>query len=289
MNFEKGHPLHDSHGVRHISKNSMRVPNFAGANLPRCDQGDREYYTCTMLTLFKPWRKGTDLKGMNASESWDDSFNTYTFSEEDLRLMKIFNIRYECLDARDDYRAQMKKGLSPMFGSWDTEEFEEQLTDVPNVYGLDATQADDSAINPHNSGPTHYKHMREMEMVNQMMTSLGWTEPLTQTSVVTSRSDSEIFRPQRQLQGSEWEKVVETAKHDVLRKKNEHNIALTDVSTPGPDQEGKSSTHVPHDPNFVKIVDKSYLDKDFHVRGASDLIDASVHKFSLNKEQERAF
>ena len=286
MSFGKGHPLHDLHGVRHISKNSMRVPNFAGANLPRCDQGDREYYTCTMLTLFKPWRKGTDLKGMNAS--WDDSFNTYTFSEEDLRLMKNFNIRYECLDARDDYRAQMKKGLSPIFGSWDTEEVEEQLTDVPNVYSLDATQADDSAINPHDSGPTHYKHMREMETVNQMMTSMGWTEPLT--SVVTSQSDSEAFRPQRQLQGSEWEKVVETAKHDVLRKKNEHNIALTDASTPaGPDQQGKSSTHVPHDPNFVKIVDKSYLDKDFHVRGASDLIDASVHKFSLNKEQERAF
>jgi hypothetical protein len=154
MSFGKGHPLHDSHGVRHINKNSMRVPNFAGANLPRCDQGDREYYTCTMLTLFKPWRKGTDLKGMNAS--WDDSFNTYTFSEEDLRLMKNFNIRYECLDARDDYRAQMKKGLSPIFGSWDTEEVEEQLTDLPNVYGLDATQwqGDDSSINPHDSGPT---------------------------------------------------------------------------------------------------------------------------------------
>ena len=29
MSFGKGHPLHDSHGVRHISKNSMHVPNFA--------------------------------------------------------------------------------------------------------------------------------------------------------------------------------------------------------------------------------------------------------------------
>ena len=182
----------------------------------------------------------------------------------------------------------MKKGLSPIFGSWDSEDvdadLEHRLTDVPNVYGPDATQADDYAINPYDSGPTHCKNMREMESVNQMMTSLGWTEPLT---LVTSQSDSDPFRPERALRGSEWEKVVETAKHNILREKNQHNIALTDVDTL--DEQGLSSTRVPHDPNFVRIVDRSYLEKDFHVQEASDLIDTTVHKFSLNKEQECAF
>ena len=35
--------------------------------------------------------------------------------------MNNFNIRYECLDARDDFRAQLKKGASTdLFGSWET-------------------------------------------------------------------------------------------------------------------------------------------------------------------------
>ena len=110
--FKEGHPLCDSHGVRYISNNANCVPNFSGTNLPRCDKGDREYYCCTMLTLFKPWRKGTDLKSQMA-ESWDNTFNRHTFHEEEQNLMKNFNIRYECLDARDDFRSQMKKGQIP--------------------------------------------------------------------------------------------------------------------------------------------------------------------------------
>ena len=55
MRFQVEHPLSDSHGVRYIVDNAARIPNFAGANLPRCDQGDREYYCSTMLALFKPW------------------------------------------------------------------------------------------------------------------------------------------------------------------------------------------------------------------------------------------
>ena len=91
MHFKMAHPLHDSHGVKHLSNSSMRVPNFAGANRPRCDQGDREYYCRTMLTLFKPWRQGTDLKCQD-SGSWDEAFHSHSFSKEELRLMINFNI-----------------------------------------------------------------------------------------------------------------------------------------------------------------------------------------------------
>jgi len=31
-----------------------------------------------MLTLFKPWRTGYDLK--NADETWEQAFNKYNFS-----------------------------------------------------------------------------------------------------------------------------------------------------------------------------------------------------------------
>jgi len=37
MHFQSGHPLYESHGARYIINNKPRVPNFVGANLPRCD------------------------------------------------------------------------------------------------------------------------------------------------------------------------------------------------------------------------------------------------------------
>src|ERR1700683_334755 len=80
--------------IRFLRKTSA----IAAATL---DQGDREYYCHTMLTLFKPWRTGKDLK--YEIQTWDESFLKYEFSKRQLEIMKYFNVRYECLDARDDY------------------------------------------------------------------------------------------------------------------------------------------------------------------------------------------
>lgn len=41
LNFQKEHPLADSHGIRYVKDNASRIPNFVGKNIPRCDEGDR--------------------------------------------------------------------------------------------------------------------------------------------------------------------------------------------------------------------------------------------------------
>ncbi|KAJ7248014.1 hypothetical protein C8J57DRAFT_1438014 [Mycena rebaudengoi] len=53
--FMPSHPLYRTHYLI-IDKRKLEttVPNFAGGALPRADQGDRDYYCCTMITLFKP-------------------------------------------------------------------------------------------------------------------------------------------------------------------------------------------------------------------------------------------
>jgi hypothetical protein len=83
------------------------VPNFAGGSLPRCDSGDREYYCVTMLTLFKPWRHGKNLK--EDDQSWDEAFTNYKFNPHQTEPMKFFNICYEWNDARDDYSKLLKQ------------------------------------------------------------------------------------------------------------------------------------------------------------------------------------
>jgi hypothetical protein len=93
-----------------------------------------------MLTLFKPWRDGMDLK--SCEQTWDKTFISYSFTPKQSQLMRNFNIRYECLDVRDDYRAQLKKGVA--FGSsWDD--------DV--LWNLGESSMEDGPyVNPNNMG-----------------------------------------------------------------------------------------------------------------------------------------
>ncbi|KAF8878571.1 hypothetical protein BD779DRAFT_1409052, partial [Infundibulicybe gibba] len=104
--FPEPHPLAGTHGTCCVSEDKALVPNFAGPMLPCPDQGDREYYCSTRLALFKPWRSGLDLKGNQ--ETWDMAFLNYGFTERQKELMGNFNLKYECLDARDDFYAQMR-------------------------------------------------------------------------------------------------------------------------------------------------------------------------------------
>lgn len=41
-------------------------------------------------------------------QSWDDTFVAHKFSLRQQEVMDYFNLRYECMDARDDFHAQMK-------------------------------------------------------------------------------------------------------------------------------------------------------------------------------------
>jgi hypothetical protein len=116
--FLKDHPLYKSHKVKFDKQKKNTVPNFVGGSLPRCDQGDREYYCATMLTLFKPWRSGKCLK--KEDQSFDEAFNSFNFTIQQTQYMKNFNLQYECNDARDDFSAQLKKGNSSggVFNQW---------------------------------------------------------------------------------------------------------------------------------------------------------------------------
>jgi len=60
--FQLGHPQHNTHKAHMRREDSSIVPNFLPNTLPRSDRGDREYYCCTMLTFFKPWRSGKDFE-----------------------------------------------------------------------------------------------------------------------------------------------------------------------------------------------------------------------------------
>ncbi|KAJ3771976.1 hypothetical protein FB446DRAFT_765148 [Lentinula raphanica] len=109
--FIEGHPLASTHRLQRYRNSEYNVPNFIGPPLPRPDKDDREYYCCTMLVLYKPWRSGADLKQPN--ESWHDAFTLYQFSDSANVYIKNMNVRYECLDSRDDFLTQFSVYTTP--------------------------------------------------------------------------------------------------------------------------------------------------------------------------------
>ena len=272
MSFKKEHPLSDSHVICYVKDNLQRVPNFVGANLPRCDRGDREYYCSTMLALFKPWRRGTDLK--SSEQQWDVAFQEHEFTPDQERYIRNFNVRYECLDARDDYRAQMMKEADSIVGSW-VKESDNEIEDEFHSTGLNEIQLDDLPSDPLDLGPNQRKRANEMDAVGRMMTDLGWTEPLHYIQEPPISFRPEVFKP-----GNAWEQDIDTMKQKVLDEKNAHCKNPNMQETP---------QHDAHAPNIVKVVDKSYLEKKFRKEGASELVDSTVQDYSLNKEQEHAF
>ncbi|KAF8589257.1 hypothetical protein K439DRAFT_1333290, partial [Ramaria rubella] len=87
----------DSHSIKFSPDNEGLVPNFLCGTIPRRDKGDHEYYCATMLTLFKPWCTGFDLK--NDFESWEDAFTSFTFTDRQLQIMSFMQLQFECNDA----------------------------------------------------------------------------------------------------------------------------------------------------------------------------------------------
>ena len=158
------------------------VPNFVGGSLPRCDRGDGEYYCATMLTLFKPWRSGKDLK--NQDYSWDETFNLYEFTDQQKQYMKNFNIRYECNDARDDYSAQLKKGNGEggLFPQWMNSDIINSLDDDDNLEGADfgdnePDDENDYGINKYTTlGRLGKLRHQEMEETRIGLTKAEWLD-----------------------------------------------------------------------------------------------------------------
>ena len=279
--FLKDHPLYKTHKVHFDEKKNQAVPNFVGGSLPRCDRGDREYYCATMLTLFKPWRSGETLK--DKDYSWDETFNNYAFTPGQLQVMKNFNIRYECNDARDDYSAQLKRG-DTSGGSWMTSEMLDDLDDIdPNDQGADFGdenhEDEEYGTNKYAGlGKIGKSNQDEMDATRIGVKEAGW---LDDSPNGLDEIDKEPIQPTISKSSNGWKTAVSDLRQKILGEKNK-NIPIN-----------KSSTKAGIDPNEnnVKVVDQEYLTKDFKARSkaAQKLIEDTIKKFLLNAEQERAF
>jgi hypothetical protein len=279
------HPLYETHAAEYNTKRKHEVPNFIGGNLPRCNRGDREYYCATMLTLFKPWRNGKDLK--EKDYSWDETFANYNFTEDQIQLMHNFNVPYECQDARHDFSNQLKKqntsdNLQTSWMSIAGEMLELEHADHNDEYGNgEYIENPDGIIDRYNKlskrGETLLAEMIEAENIIQ---DSGWLDKSPDGINVTPQNSIQLSVIQS---GKQWKTTIQKTRQEILEKRREH------IPTNNSQIDRTNASFIEH--NQVKVVDLSYLNKTFQ----TDKKNVQVHintiaiDFKLNVEQERAY
>ncbi|OCH89706.1 hypothetical protein OBBRIDRAFT_732172, partial [Obba rivulosa] len=101
--FLPAHPQYADRAVFPVRTERHYILNFVGGSMPRPDRGDHEFYCATMLTLFVPWRTGSDLK--QGFATWTEAFAFWQPRLDLLALsiIKNFNALHECRDERDRF------------------------------------------------------------------------------------------------------------------------------------------------------------------------------------------
>ncbi len=292
------HPQRQTHQPHLLpyTEYSHRVPNFLGGSLPRRDAGDIDNYAATMLTLFKPWRSGIDLKP--ETQMWTEVFQSFIFSDRYLHLMDNFNLRYECSDARDDFVAQRKliekNGKGPAHMPFNNEELndidkdnvEEDAMDEVNKY--DHPDQEQECQEPFAViGETAAKHLMQMNTVENLLHEIGWTK----TKPITNPTPSNLHHIDHSLN---WNSVLDDKKKEILALRADtctSNPMPTTITPLSPTSLAYIKAFLNQLKNLVRWKTLDYLLQTYSKdeREIIELKSSITSTYSLNKEQERAF
>ena len=274
--FLQGHAQRNSHIVKLVSsREETFLLNFIGGPLPRRDQGDLEYYSRTMLTLFKPWRNNYDLK--EEHQTWTEAFTSYEFNAIHKKIMDNFNLRYECLDERDDYHAILKR----------QSRLKEQNSPslLPDQYDNDCdlginSNFDEDYGDQDCLGTNAIKKSQQMIETELLLNKIGWLDGEENDKM---NIDIPEFYPSVNYSGSQWKNIVKQCREKVLNIKKRNFIPVENVP--------QMSNNEGVKPLNVKLLPSEYFMRDFQAERIKDreIISKTTVNFALNDEQKRAF
>jgi hypothetical protein len=214
-----------------------------------------------MLTLFKPWRSGNDLK--RVEHTWDESFSSYKFNERSQEVMNNLQLRYECLDSRDDFHASRNSNTQTTL----SHTFMDHKDDIE--YGDLDILAD-----PTNDviGAREQQRRNDMKEMDDILHRAGWHEAIHDLShTIPQEASLPLSRSVHS-----WRLAIGKKRQEVLDSRQKHN---------------NSKMNVFHNkyPDQVDILDKFAFEKKARAGAIQNMIDTKVKEFTLNAEQERAF
>ncbi|KAJ7085022.1 hypothetical protein C8R43DRAFT_851200, partial [Mycena crocata] len=251
------------------------IPNFMGGAVPRADKGDREYYCMTIMTLFKPWRAPADLK--DTQSTWDQIFHEHTFTDRQQQLIRNFNIRYECNDARDDHYSILRKKMAegrkytsnPILGECDR-----FLNDVVGEIGDEDMASDDEDIS---IGKKTDALRKSRDAIRDVLQAAKWLNvPRDGLIEIDTTRYIAPYKARRT-----WAEVLKSE-----RKLHTANK----LSNMPPSDKEKNRTHTA---NKVEVIPYDYLNPKSRLTKEANatLINDICRRpgLELNQEQERAF
>ncbi|KAJ2933931.1 hypothetical protein H1R20_g3132, partial [Candolleomyces eurysporus] len=272
--------MHESHMVAcDPGRRYTIVPNFLGPALPRRDKGDRNYYCMTMLTLFKPWRTGVDLKALD--ESWDEAFAGHNFSPREHQLMNNFNVRYECYDARDDFGATFRSDKDQSHSNEAIEDYREGL-DCDDGWNPSDENSEDVQFF---CGPAYKEMIKANRETDSILRLAGRKQPQrspNQDGLAALQLPRVAI--DRTLDSTDWRRIVKAEK-DRLWKVRSSIMA----SNPAQQLQSSSKDGASLVQNDAFVVPGSYLSKDFKPGNPywSTIMSEVEQEFKLNDNQKK--
>ncbi|KAJ3567450.1 hypothetical protein NP233_g6363 [Leucocoprinus birnbaumii] len=293
--FLPDHPMSATHEVALCPDRARRfIPRYLGGSLPCRDSPDPSLYHCTMLAFFKPWRSRHDILGNRIS--WSEAFFNHDFTDDQRRLMDNFNLRYECLDARDDYHANMNSQIAAVVRNESREDRDDDVEDVEDdneTFGITTIECDrDIALNS-------AAQLTSIQRVSLLMLQNGWKLSARERQMLDFAStrtvemdtiDVDIPPPQvstsftyPDLSINAWKEKIKEQREQYLKSQRQLSVNAPSGVISG------SSTAIPEEK--VVILDASYFSRSYKFSSPSDQIHLGsvVNSFKLNSDQERAF
>ena len=194
--------------------------------------------------------------------------------------MENFNLRYECLDARDDFNLLMKaeqkmkkNSISHDNTHWiNLEDDHDDIEGNDYEYDLNTVQEDYTDL-----GPIALRRKSNEKEIDNILKASGW---LDKFHINYAPGSFKKFTPDL-LSRPDWNNLVAGARKAIS---DLHMKYLPIKSIP---------KHIPSsmEPNDVQIVGAEFFLKDYQTKetNAQAIVEDIIIKFSLNEEQERAF
>ncbi|KAJ3552729.1 hypothetical protein NM688_g3999 [Phlebia brevispora] len=287
-----GHPLRESHGVFLLKPGPEYVLTYAGGNIPRAEQDDREQYYRFLLMMFHPtgWRTGKELK--SETETWAEAYAATHFSERNIQRTRHMNVLYECQDARDNFAAQRRAAKSgeevpfDILPNIDTDELDNEHDELTV---LEQTMTDDA----HKVAEAIYEEMgsvteHHLGLMNEMKEAMAIIDirGRHKFGVIHADDVQSIEPPIRSA--AEWKDALDTTKQARLDSRRRVNDTLNAGSTMSFEERlfaGTARIVTASDLSPIQARDALQQAK---ISSTAE-IDEIASAYGLNADQRRAF
>ncbi|KAK0488095.1 hypothetical protein EDD18DRAFT_1360052 [Armillaria luteobubalina] len=190
--------------------------------------------------------------------------------------MRNFNLKYECLDKRNNYHAQLRSGAITV-PSWD-EAAAANVDFLRLDYSPTTTDgieecAKQSAFLDERGLFIDMTQASKMADIRWVLDLAGWTteRPINRPSVMD---------PITTVRGrGEWNAIIKRKRQEMIDDR------LRNITSTKDKQKGNNNP----ESDKVQIVDKNWLERCFHDKKYKASLDEVAVLFSLNKEQAHAF